>query len=73
MGKLKSLVKNVIVNRALKAHNCKRNTGHRIQAGSKRLRVKEGRSVAHYCQDCGSASIAADIIKLQDLERELNS
>jgi hypothetical protein len=73
MGRLKSLIKNVVVNKAVKAHNCKRDKDHRIEAGSKRLRVKEGRSAAHYCQACGSASIESDIVKLQDLQRELNS
>jgi hypothetical protein len=73
MGRLKSLVKNVTVNKAVKSHNCKRDKEHRVQAGEKRLRVKEGRSTAHYCPECGTASILADITKLQNLQKELNS
>lgn len=73
MARLKSLVKNLTVNRAVKSHNCKRNKDHRIVAGGKRLRVKEGRSSQHYCPDCALASIRADIERLRQLEQALIS
>ncbi len=53
MGRPKSLIKNVQVTVAGKAHSCKANKSHRISKGDRRLTIKEGQSTSHYCLECG--------------------
>ena len=60
----KSLVTQVGVDRAGKAHNCQANARHRIERGDVRLKVRNGRSWDHYCRDCAETIIARDIEKL---------
>jgi hypothetical protein len=73
VAKLKSFLSNLRVENAVNSHNCRHNKKHRVQAGTPRLRVKEGRSPIHYCPLCALESIRADIQTLQRLERELSA
>ena len=73
MPRPKSIVQRVEIDRAKHAHNCQHNSAHRIQAGDKRLKLRDGRSAEHYCTACALAIIARDIEKLQALAAELDS
>lgn len=64
----KSLVIRVLVDVALKAHNCQANKTHRIERGEVRLKVRNGRSWDHYCRACATTIIARDIAKLTNLQ-----
>ena len=64
---IKSLVVQVGVDAAGKAHNCQANSKHRIEKGDIRLKVRNGRSWNHYCQTCAKVIIAKDIYKLTEL------
>lgn len=64
---IKSLVGQVGVDVAGKAHNCQANSKHRIEKGDTRLKVRNGRSWDHYCCACAETIIARDILKLTEL------
>lgn len=64
---IKSLVVQVGVDAAGKAHNCQANSKHRIEKGDVRLKVRNGRSWDHYCRACAVTIIAKDIHKLTEL------
>lgn len=64
----KSLITRVKIDRAGKSHNCQANRRHRIEKGEVRLKVRNGRSWDHYCQDCALKIIGNDLIKLQELQ-----
>jgi hypothetical protein len=72
MPRTKSLVIRVEIDEAKIAHNCQANASHRIQRGSMRLKVRNGRSWNHYCILCAAAIIERDIAELQDLQRQVN-
>lgn len=65
---IKSLVVQVRIDTAGKAHNCQANARHRIEKGEVRLKVRNGRSWDHYCRVCAETIIARDIVKLTDLQ-----
>jgi len=67
----KSLVIRVEIDKARKAHNCQANSKHRIEKGDIRLKVQNGRSWDHYCENCAKLIISKDIEKLNKL-KELN-
>jgi len=73
MARLKTFVKNVKIDFAQKAHNCKHSKAHRIQRGDKRVGVKEGRSTQYYCVACASMSLKADIERLEQLRAEVGA
>jgi hypothetical protein len=64
----KSLVIQVRVDIAAKAHNCQASAKHRIEKGDARLKVRKGRSWDHYCRDCAEKMLARDIAKLSALQ-----
>ena len=64
---IKSLVVQVGVDKAGKAHNCQANARHRIEKGDVRLKVRNGRGWDHYCRACAVTMIARDIEKLTAL------
>lgn len=66
---IKSLVVQVKVDTASKAHNCQANAKHRIEMGDVRLKVRNGRSWDHYCHNCAVTIIERDIAKLTALKR----
>jgi len=63
----KSLVVQVRVDTAGKAHNCQGNSKHRIERGDVRLKVRNGRSWDHYCRACAENIITRDLHKLSEL------
>lgn len=67
MARIKSLIAQVEIDTAGKAHNCQANARHRVQKGEIRLKVRNGRSWDHYCRDCAEIIIDRDIRKLTEL------
>jgi hypothetical protein len=65
---IKSLVVQVRVDTAGKAHNCQANASHRIEKGDVRMKVRNGRSWDHYCHACAVTIIERDIAKLITLQ-----
>lgn len=65
---IKSLVTHVEIDTAGRAHNCQASAKHRIEKGSVRLKVKNGRSWDHYCVDCAKKIIGRDIEKLKAIQ-----
>ncbi len=70
---VKSLVIQVEIDQALKAHNCQANARHRIERGDTRLKVRNGRSWDHYCAQCAKAILERDNAELQDLQRRFQN
>ena len=70
MGRPKSLVKNIYVSKAKRAHTCKSNAKHKIQKGDHRLTVKEGQSERNYCMDCGKQFLDLAIEELQSIRSD---
>jgi hypothetical protein len=64
MARIKSLIEQVQIDRAGKAHNCQANARHRVEKGDLRLKVRNGRSWHHYCRACAEVIIDRDIQKL---------
>ena len=69
MARIKSLIEQVQIDRAGKAHNCQANVRHRVEKGDLRLKVRNGRSWDHYCLACAEVIIDRDIEKLANLRR----
>lgn len=67
MARIKSLISQVRIDTAGKAHNCQGNAAHRVQKGDIRLKVRNGRSWDHYCRACAEIIIDRDIQKLTEL------
>lgn len=65
---IKSLITQVEIDTAGKAHNCQANAKHRIEKGGVRLKVRNGRSWDHYCLECAKKIIARDIAKLMAIQ-----
>lgn len=68
MGRTKSLLTQLEIDHAGKAHNCQANSAHRISKGDKRLNVKNGMGWDRYCWDCAQKIFAKDIEKLTSLK-----
>ncbi|WP_265288702.1 hypothetical protein [Verminephrobacter eiseniae] len=66
---IKSLVVQVRVDVAGKAHNCQANSKHRIKKGDTRLKVRNSRGWNHYCCACAETIISKDILKLTELKK----
>ena len=54
MARSKSLLPNLVVDEAKKAHDCQHNRAHRLQQGDKRLRVRVQRTYEHFCTPSSS-------------------
>jgi hypothetical protein len=67
MARIKSLIAQVQIDTAGKAHNCQANVRHRLEKGDVRLKVRNGRSWDHYCRACAEIIIDRDIQKLIEL------
>lgn len=65
---IKSLVSQIGIDLAARAHNCQANAKHRIEKGEVRLKVRSGRSWDHYCRACAETIISRDIAKLIALQ-----
>jgi len=73
MARPKSVLKKLEVDVALKSHNCQHNSHHRINLGSKRLKVTVERTSEHFCIECALKIIDSDISKLNALRKELTN
>jgi hypothetical protein len=71
VAKPKSLLPNVSVDEAKKAHDCQHNAAHRLTQGDKRLKLRVGRTYEHFCVACSLDTIERDIAKLQALAAQL--
>ena len=68
MGRIKTLLTQVKVDYAKKAHNCQADATHRLQKSDKRLKVKKGMGWDHYCWSCAMKIFAKDIEELNKLK-----
>ena len=66
---IKSLIAQVGIDTAAKAHNCQASAKHRMEKGDVRLKVRNGRSWDHYCLACAKNIIGLDIQKLTELQK----
>jgi hypothetical protein len=73
MARAKSFLPVLLIDEAGASHNCQHNRAHRIVKGARRLKVKEGRNVEHFCISCGIEAVKLDISKLQILAAEMKS
>lgn len=73
MPRPKSLIQRAEVDEVQKAHNCQHISNHRLERGDKRLKVWKQRSFDHYCAACALKIIERDIVKLQELARQLRN
>jgi len=71
MPRPKSTIKQIIVDTALKSHNCQHNKNHRIAKGRKRLKIKKNRSFECYCSECGKMILDNDIKRLNEISKQL--
>lgn len=67
MGRTKSLITQVAIGTAKKAHDCQANSGHRLKKGDKRLEVRNGLGWDYYCWDCALKIFDKDIASLTEL------
>lgn len=67
MGRPKSFVNGLSIDRAGNSHNCQNDSGHRIRKGDARLKVRVDRSHEHYCLACAKRFLEADIEKIRAL------
>ena len=73
MPRPKSLIPQLRVDHARRAHNCQHNSRHRLQAGDVRLKVKANRAYEHFCAQCALEIIDRDIETLRALARVLRA
>jgi hypothetical protein len=69
VAKPKTLIKGMLVNQALRAHNCQHSSDHRIIKGDYRLCVKNGRNTEYFCVNCAKAFLNKaknDIVSLMN-------
>ena len=72
MGRPKSFLAGLSIDRAIKSHNCQHDSGHRIRMGDARLKVRVERSFEHYCLACAKRFLEADIARTQALLQEIS-
>lgn len=74
MAKFKSLVVSAKIELASRKTSCKHNKQHVISKGEFRLSVKNStQGESYYCIPCARDMITQSKVKLESLERELNS
>lgn len=69
MGRVKLLVVRMEVDAAVRAHECRSSSKHKIKKGDVRLKVRNGRSWMHYCRACADLMIGKSIEKLVEIRR----
>lgn len=72
MPRVRSLLSRIEFDTVKKAHDCQGNAGHRLERGSRRMKVRNGRSWDHYCLSCAQRILEGDFQKLQVLQEELD-
>lgn len=71
MPRPKSLLKNVQITTAARAHSCKANKSHLISKGDRRLTIKEGQSISNYCLECGRRFVDLSLADLEAIKAEV--
>jgi hypothetical protein len=71
MGRPKSFLPQLTIDRAERRHSCRQQDSHVILQGDARLTMKEGRDVKRYCLDCSIKFLSADQLRLVELIKEL--
>jgi hypothetical protein len=66
-GRLPTTIKNVEIERAERAHKCRRDSSHPISKGDVRLAISVDRETHRYCIDCARRALALDVEKLNGL------
>lgn len=70
MPRPKSLIKNIQITEAKRAHSCKSNSQHKIMKGDFRITVKEGQDERNYCMGCGKQFLESAINELCELRKK---
>jgi len=65
---VRSILVQVGVDHAGKAHNCQANAKHRIEKGDLRLKIRNGMGWDHYCKSCANQIVAKAFQRLRELE-----
>jgi len=73
MGRPKSFLPQLTIERAERRHSCRHQDSHVILQGHVRLTMKEGREVRRYCLDCAIKFLGADQVRLVELIKELET
>lgn len=73
MAKPKSFVKNLVIDKAKKSHNCQHNKQHRINQGDIRLGLKDGKSIEYFCKECSIEFLKNGASKISELISEIES
>jgi hypothetical protein len=73
MARIKSIVIQIEIDEAKKAHNCQANANHRINKGDRRLKVRNQRSWDHYCIPCAIKILDQDIAELETLRTDASA
>lgn len=71
MPRYRSLLPNLEVDEAKRAHDCQGNSNHRIHKGEQRLSVRNGRNWDRYCCECARKIISRDSIKLDEIAKTI--
>jgi hypothetical protein len=73
MGRPKSFLPQLFVDRAERRHSCRQQDDHVILQGEIRLTMKDGREVKRYCLECAIKFLNLDRDKILALVKELES
>lgn len=71
MARIRSIVIRTEIDVAQRAHNCQSNARHRIERGSMRFKVRNGRGWDHYCVNCAKLILERDIKSLDKIAEEI--
>lgn len=66
---MKSIIKNASWDIALRQHTCKSNSRHCIKQGERRLKIKEGRKISYYCNNCAEKILSNGLNKIIELSK----
>lgn len=72
MSRMKSLLKTMEITEAGRRHSCRRDEGHIIAKGQKRLTISEDGDKQNYCLDCAKKMMAQSLGKLSQLNEDLD-
>lgn len=73
MARPKSLIVNMQITTAARAHNCRQSAQHRIEKGTKRLTIKSDGNAHHYCLPCARGFFVKDLERMQAILAEIEA
>ena len=73
MARPKSLLVNMEVTTAGRAHDCRHNKNHRIEKGVSRLTIKSDGDEHHYCLACAKMFLVKDVERIKVLLFEVEA